>query len=145
MNAMRTLYRFLTVILFAVITNQAAVTVRTQPAPPSPGASDSRVANSAEAVWKKAGADEGLRRAFERARYSLEDSGHGTWRGENRAQRLTLEFDNRGARLSHPDGSVSFQLAGYGYGNRLQKPVSATPTGAGNRVEYHRGDLPNGT
>jgi hypothetical protein len=101
--------------------------------------------NRAEAVWKKAGADEGLRLAFERARYSLEDSGHGTWRGQNRAQRLTLEFDNREARLSHPDGSVSFHLAGYGYGNRLQKPVSATPTGAGNRVEYHRGDLPNGT
>ena len=35
-------------------------------------------ATKADAVWKKAGADEGLRQAFERATYSLEDSGHGT-------------------------------------------------------------------
>jgi hypothetical protein len=51
---------------------------------------------------KKAGADEGLRQAFERAAYSLEDTGHGTYRGENPAQRLTLEFNEREARLSHP-------------------------------------------
>src|SRR5271167_1392261 len=36
---------------------------------------------NADAVWKKASADEGLRQAFERTTYSLEDSGHGTYRG----------------------------------------------------------------
>ena len=68
-------------------------------------------------------------------------SGHGTYRGENPAQRLTLEFDGREARLSHPDGSVSFHLTGYGYGERLQPPAQARLTGTGNRVEYQRGDL----
>jgi hypothetical protein len=94
-----------------------------------------------DAVWKKAGADDGLRQAFERAIYCLKDSGHGTWRGENAAQRLTLEFNGREARLNHPDGSVSFHLTGYGYGDRLRQPAPATLTGTGNRVEYRRGDL----
>jgi len=94
-----------------------------------------------DAVRKKAGADEGLRQAFERAIYSIEDSGHGIWRGVNPAQRLTLEFNGREARLTHPDGSVNFHLTGYGYGNRLRKPAPARLTGAGNRVEYQRGNL----
>jgi hypothetical protein len=94
-----------------------------------------------DAVWQKAGADEGLRQAFERAVYALEESGHGTYRGDNPAQRLTLEFNEREARLSHPDGSVSFHLTGYGYGDRLRTPAGATLTGTGNRVEYQRGDL----
>ena len=86
-------------------------------------------------------ADEGLRQAFERAAYSLEDSGHGICRGVNPAERLTLEFDAQEARLRHPDGSVSFRLSGYGYGDRLRKPARATLKGHGNRVEYQRGDL----
>jgi hypothetical protein len=45
------------------------------------GPANAADATNADAVWKKAGADEGLRQAFERARYSLQDSGHGTWRG----------------------------------------------------------------
>ena len=89
--------------------------------------------------------DEGLRQAFERATYSLKDSGHGTahttWSGENPAQRLTFEFNEREARLSHPEGSVAFHLTGYGYGDRLQKPARAILIGAGNRIEYRRGDL----
>jgi sugar lactone lactonase YvrE len=85
--------------------------------------------------------DGGLRQAFERARYALQDSGHGSYRGANPAQRLTLEFDGREARLSHPDGSVSLHLSGYGYGERLRAPAPAALTGAGNRVEYRRGDL----
>ena len=98
-------------------------------------------ATEADAVWKKAGADEGLRQAFERAAYSLEESGHGTYRGVNPAQRLTLEFNGREARLSHPYGSVAFHLTGYGYGDRLQKPARAQLTATGNRVEYQRPDL----
>jgi sugar lactone lactonase YvrE len=98
-------------------------------------------AAKADTVWTKAGADEGLRQAFERPVYSLKDSGHGTWRGENPAQRLTLEFNRQETRLSHPDGSVSLHLIGYGYGDRLRKPVSARPTGTGNRVEYQLGNL----
>ena len=98
-------------------------------------------AANGDSVRRKAGADEGLRQAFERAAYSLEDSGRGTWRGVNPAQRLTLEFDSQGARLNHPDGSVSFHLAGYGYGDRLRKPARAKLTGNANRVEYQRGDL----
>jgi sugar lactone lactonase YvrE len=110
-----------------------------RPAPP--GIDNAGAATNADAVWKRAGADEGLRQAFERATYSLEDSGHGTYRGVNPAQRLTLELDGREARLSHPDGSVNFHLTGYGYGDRLRKPARATLTGTGNRVEYQRGDL----
>ena len=98
-------------------------------------------ASKADAAWKKTGADDGLRQAFERAMYSLEDSGQGTWHGANAAQRLTLEFNGQGARLSHPDGSVSFHLTGYGYGEQLQEPANAAPTANGNRVEYQRGDL----
>ena len=94
-----------------------------------------------DAVWKQAGADEGLRQAFERARYSLEDSGHGSYRGVNPAQRLTFEFTEREARLSHPNGSVILHLTGYVYGDRLQKPASARLFGAANRVEYRREDL----
>ncbi len=98
-------------------------------------------ATKADAVWEKAGADEGLRQAFERAAYSLEDSGHGTWRGVNAAQQLTLEFDGRETRLNHPGGSVNFRLAGYGYGDRLQKPAPVRLTGNRNRLEYQRGNL----
>jgi sugar lactone lactonase YvrE len=93
------------------------------------------------AAESSAGADAGLRQAFERARFALRDNGHGTFLGENPAQRLTLEFDGREARLSHPDGSVSFRLTGYGHGERMQQPAQGVPTGAGNRVEYQRGDL----
>src|SRR5471030_2576393 len=91
-----------------------------------PGLNNAGGATNADAVWKKAGADEGLRQAFERAAYALEDSGHGTYRGANPAQRLTLEFHGGGARLSHPDGSVNFHLTGYGYGDRLRTPAPAT-------------------
>ncbi len=98
-------------------------------------------ATKADAVWKTAGADQGLREAFERAIYALEESGHGTYRGVNPAQRLTLEFNGQEARLSHPDGSVNLHLTGYGYGDRLQKPADARLTGTGSRVEYQRGDL----
>jgi hypothetical protein len=86
-------------------------------------------------------ADEGLRQAFERATYSLEDSGDGTYRGVNPAHQLTLEFDSEEARLSHPAGSVSFHLTGYGYGDRLLKPARAKLTGTENRLEYQREGL----
>jgi uncharacterized protein (TIGR03437 family) len=98
-------------------------------------------AANADAVRKNAGADKALWQAFERATYALQDSGHGVWRGANAAQRLTLEFNDREARLSHPDGSVNFHLTGYGYGDRLRKPALAKLTGTSNRVEYQRGDL----
>jgi hypothetical protein len=98
-------------------------------------------ATNADASWRKAGAGDGLRQAFERATYSLEKAGHGTYRGVNRKQRLTLEFDGREARLSHPDGSVNFHLTGYGYGDRLQRPAPATLAGNGTRMEYQRDDL----
>lgn len=78
-----------------------------------------------DAAWKQAGTDEGLRRAFERAPYELENSGRETYRGVNPGQRLTPEFDGREARLSHPEGSVAFHLTGYGYGGRLRKPAHA--------------------
>jgi hypothetical protein len=93
------------------------------------------------AAWKKAGADDGLRQAFERASYSLKDAGHGTWSGPNAAQRLTLELDGRESRLRHPGGSVNFRLTGYGYGDRLRTPAPANVTGTANRVEYRRGDI----
>ena len=69
-----------------------------------------------------AGADAGLRQALERASDSL-------------------EFDGVEVRLSHPDGSVRFQLTGYGHGERLRTPALATLSGTGNRREYQRGDF----
>ena len=98
-------------------------------------------AANADSVRKTAGADDGLRQAFERATYSFEDSGHGTFHGANPAQQLTLEFNGQEARLNHPAGSVSFHLTGYGYGDRLLKPPSAHLTGKDNRLEYQRGGL----
>jgi hypothetical protein len=65
--------------------------------------------------------------------------GNPPWRKP--AWRLSLTFDNRGARLSHPRGGIAFRLAGYGYADRLREPAGVSPTGAGNRVEYRRGDL----
>ncbi len=109
--------------------------------PAAAGLNGASRASKADAVWKTTGADDGLRQAFERAMYSLEDSGHGTWQGVNAAQRFTIDFDSRGAWLSHPDGGVSFHLNGYGYGDRLAEPANARPTANGNRVEYQRGDL----
>src|SRR5262249_29943699 len=64
------------------------------------------------ALDPQAGSDRGLRQAFELAMYSVDDSGDGTYRGVNPAQRLTLEFSAREARLSHPEGSVQFHLTG---------------------------------
>jgi hypothetical protein len=87
------------------------------------------------------GADDGLLQAFERAEYSLQDSGNGTWRGVNRAQRLTLEWNGDEARLNHPNGSLAFHLTGYGYGNQLRKPARATLSAIGNRMDIRRGDL----
>jgi hypothetical protein len=85
--------------------------------------------------------DAGLRQAFERTIYSLKDSGHGSWTGRNQAQRLTLQFDSAAARLTHGNGSVGFNLTGYGYGDQLAKPAPATLAATGNRLEYRRGDL----
>jgi len=96
---------------------------------------------AASTAASAASAGEGLRLAFERTRYALEDSGHGAYRGENPAQRLTLEFGGGEARLSHPGGSLSFHLAGYGYGDRLQPAPRARLSATGNRMEYQRGDL----
>jgi hypothetical protein len=75
------------------------------------------------------------------AAYLLRDSSQGTRLGANPAQRFTLKFNNREAWLSHPRGGIAFRLAGYGYADRLRKPEDVSPIGAGNRVEYRRGDL----
>jgi len=73
--------------------------------------------------------------------YSVEHLGHGTYRGQNAGQQLSLEFDHSEVRVNHPEGSLNFHLTGYGYGDRLQKPAPATLFANGNRVEYRRGDL----
>jgi len=64
----------------------SSVSPNSSPNPANCGQPVTLTANG-DAAWKKAGADEGLRRAFERAAYSPEDSGNGTWRGANAAQR----------------------------------------------------------
>lgn len=99
------------VILLAVLACTLPSSAQVQDFPSQTLGSIPSTANTSTA-WNKAGADEGLRQAFERAMYSLEESGNGTYRGVNRAQRLTLEFDGQEARLSHPDGSVNFHLTG---------------------------------
>ncbi|MGA2047009.1 MAG: FG-GAP repeat protein [Terracidiphilus sp.] len=95
--------------------------------------------------WKQAGADDSLRMAFEKAIYSLKESGHGTgtetWSGTNDTQRLSMQFDVREARLTHPDGSVGFHLSGYGYGDKLNTPAAPKLAADGTRLEYRRGDF----
>jgi hypothetical protein len=90
--------------------------------------------------WNKAGADDGLKKAFERVAYSVKASGNG-FQVQNPAQRLSIDFETEGTRLQHPDGSLSMRLTGYGYGDRLNKPEIAKLSKTGNRVEYLRGDL----
>ncbi len=99
------------------------------------------LAVTAAARAQTATMDEGLRQTIERATYSLKDSGHGTWRGENATQRLSFEFAEGEARLKHPKGSVAFHLNGYGYGDGLRAPVRAKLAATGNRMEYRRGEL----
>jgi hypothetical protein len=109
--------------------------------PPVPSGFKAAAADDANSAWSKAGSNEPLRQAFVRQMYSLENSGNGTWHGVNRGHRLTMEFSGQEARLSHPDGSVSIQLAGYGYGDRLTRPALSMLSANGNRVEYQRGGL----
>ena len=87
------------------------------------------------------GADDGLRQAFEKARYSLKSAKNGVVQGENNQQRLSLEFRQSEARLTNALGRVSLFVKGYGYGDRLLTPTPVRPTVAENRVEYRRGDL----
>jgi hypothetical protein len=58
--------------------------------------------NPKQDPWKQAGADDSLRKAFEKAIYSLKESGHGTgtetWSGTNDTQRLTMEWNAHEAR-----------------------------------------------
>jgi FG-GAP repeat len=95
--------------------------------------------------WKQAGTDDSLRKAFDKALYSLKESGHATgtetWTGTNDAQRLSMQFDAHEARLTHPDGSVSFHLNGYGYGNEFNTPATPKLSSDGTRLEYRRGDF----
>src|SRR5579863_1255251 len=84
-------------------------------------------------VWKEAGADAGLRQAFERAVYQLKDSGPGRYHGVNPVNGLALEFNSDEARLRHPQGDAALRLTGYGYGDQLRTPQKANPTVSGNR------------
>ncbi len=86
-----------------------------------------------------AGVDDGLRQAYERAVYSVEDSKDGTYRGVNPKQRLSAEFSRAGTRLMHAGGQASLQMTGFGYGDRLERPAAVQPVASGNRVEYRRG------
>jgi hypothetical protein len=85
--------------------------------------------------------EESLRQAFTRAIYSFESSERGIYHGENPAQQLSLGFDNRDVRLSHPGGSIRLHLTGYGYGDQLIKPAPGTLSASDDRLEYQRGDL----
>jgi hypothetical protein len=86
-------------------------------------------------------ADEKLLKAFEREAYSLKVAAPGTYRSENPAHRLSLNFDRDEVRISHPGGRVSIRLAGFGYGDKLRKPRYVRSVATANRLEYRRGDL----
>ena len=73
--------------------------------------------------------------------YWLETFGPGQYQGKNAAQRLTFEFDPLEARLTHSRDTFGLRLTGYGYGDRLRKPLEANLAGADNRLEYRRGQL----
>jgi hypothetical protein len=73
--------------------------------------------------------------------YQIENSGIERYQARNAAQHLTLTFSPREAQLKHPQGSGSLRLTGYGYGQSLRTPVEPELAGAGNRLEYRRGEL----
>ena len=83
----------------------------------------------------------GLRHTGPQETYQLRDSGHGSYQGRNAAQSLTMEFSAREAQLKDSQGSGGFRLAGYGYGERIRTLAEAKVVGAGNRLEYQRGEL----
>ncbi len=93
--------------------------------------------------WKKAGADKGLREAFERAIYKLSAAADGTYQGTNPAQRLDLKFGSREALLKTrlPGVDVGFTLTGYGYASHLRPATPAKLVGTGSRMEYQRGGI----
>lgn len=85
--------------------------------------------------------DDGLRRAVDRVLYSLQPEGHSKFRGVNQEQRLSLEFDDHGARLLDKQGDLALHVSGYGHGSHLREPLAAHPDASGNRIEYRRGEL----
>ncbi len=56
-------------------------------------------------------------------------------------QELSLASTRRDLRVSKPSGSIRFHLTGYGYGERLIKPLTGTLAVNGDRLEYQRGDV----
>lgn len=83
------------------------------------------------------GTYEGLRRAYDAALYNVQPTG----RANNQAHGLDVEFASTGVLLEHSHGALQMRLAGYGYGERLNKPVAGPTVVEGNRVEYRRGDV----
>jgi uncharacterized repeat protein (TIGR01451 family) len=77
----------------------------------------------------------------DRTDYLLRDFGHGTYRGANPAQHLSLEFSSQSVSIRHPDGSIGLHFDGYGFGSRLQEPAAGELIVAGARAEYRRSNI----
>lgn len=87
-----------------------------------------------------AAADASLQRAIGIAMHEVTATGD-SYQFDNRENRLHGEFTVAGVQVSNSSGSVRFELAAYGHGDRLVRPGAAVVSGAGNRVEYRRGGL----
>ncbi len=65
----------------------------------------------------------------------------GALRAENPAQTLQADFTPQGMEVRSGQVRWRLALAGYGYGDHLEKVGDAVPQSRANRVEYHRGPL----
>ena len=110
----------------------------------NPSASRPLQGGQAVAALKQQGSYEGLRQAWQAARYQVEAPalpGAGPYRAWNPAQRIYAEFDAEQVQVRRQDHHLALRLTGYGYGERLSKPEAAQVVAQGNRVEYRRGAL----
>jgi hypothetical protein len=74
----------------------------------------------------------------ERYRARVEPGGYGL---ENPAQGLSARLDAGGLELRGAAMGLRIALSGWGYGEALEELAEATPSAAGNRIEYRRGAL----
>ena len=82
-----------------------------------------------------------LGRKDRRYHFSSTGPAYDALRSTNRVQSLDARFTEGGIELRSGGQRFAFRLRGFGYGDRLQPVLAATPHSDANRLEYHRGSL----
>ncbi len=102
--------------------------------------STARAANAAEALPAGTTAPPALVAAYRQAQHQVKPAkaGFQLWNPENQ---FTAEFHDGTMTAEHADGRLSLRLEGYGYGDKLATPASASAHATGARIEYQRGPL----